>query len=69
MPRRSWVCWRILPLIVERTWPGLQGGVAGVGTRLGPSAIISAILVGGFFVLQEPGIWIGIVRSSRSASN
>jgi len=43
----------ILPLIAERMWPGLQGRILGVGARLGPSVIMSAILVGGFFILQE----------------
>ena len=42
-----------LPLIAERMWPGLQGRILGVGARLGPSVIMSAILVGGFFALQE----------------
>ena len=43
----------ILPLIAERKWPGLQGRIVGVKAQFGPSIIMSAILVGGFFIFQE----------------
>jgi len=43
----------ILLLAVERVWPGLQGRFAGVGTQLGPLVLMSVVLVGGFFTLQE----------------
>ena len=43
----------VLPILAERLWPGLQGRIVGVGTRLGPLVVMSVVLVGGFFVLQE----------------
>jgi len=43
----------VLPLVIERVWPSSQGRMMSVGARLGPSIVMSAILVGGFFVLQD----------------
>lgn len=46
----------ILAVVAERIHPGLLGRITGVNARLAPSVAMSAILVGGFFVLQDGAI-------------
>lgn len=43
----------LLPLIVERVRPGLLAPVTATISEFGPSILMSAVMVGGFFVLQE----------------
>jgi 4-amino-4-deoxy-L-arabinose transferase-like glycosyltransferase len=43
----------ILPLFVECNWPDLQGRIMGVKPGFGPLILMSVVLLGGFFVLQN----------------